>query len=177
MTTTTNTTATGGPALRDLVVRRRIAAARATVWRAFTEGSQVMKWWGPEQFTSPSARMMVREGETSVVCMRSPEGQDMYSAWHYTRVVPDERLEYTFNLCTADGAELDPQALGLPPGFPRNVPHVVTFEARGDETELTIVERGYAPGPFYDLSKVGLEQCLDKLERTLASAAGEKAAT
>lgn len=175
--TTLDVTAARGPALRDLVVRRRIAAPQAAVWRAFTEASQVMKWWGPEQFTSPSARMAVRVGETSVVCMRSPEGQDMYSAWHYTRVTPDERLEYTFNLCTADGAELDPAALGLPPGFPRAVPHVVTFEAVGDATELTVVEQGYAPGPFYELSKSGLEQCLDKLERMLDSGVSEKEAT
>jgi uncharacterized protein YndB with AHSA1/START domain len=172
--TTTDATASGNPTLRDLVVRRHIAAPSAAVWRALTEGRQVMKWWGPEQFTSPSARMAVRERETSVVCMRSPEGQDMYSAWHYTRVVPGERLEYTFDLCTADGAELDPASLGLPPGFPRAVPHVITLEARGDETELTVVERGYGPGPFYELSKSGLEQCLDKLERLLAS---EKEAT
>lgn len=157
----------GAPALRDLIVQRRITAARELVWRAFTEGSEVMKWWGPEQFTSPSARMAVSEGSQSIVCMRSPDGQDMYSSWRYTRVVPGERLEYVFNLCDAGGERIDPASLGLPPGFPREVPHIVTFEAHGDETVLTVTERGYAPGPFYELSKTGLEQCLDKLERAL----------
>jgi uncharacterized protein YndB with AHSA1/START domain len=158
-------------ALRDLVVRRQLAAPVSAVWRAFTEDHEVMKWWGPEQFTAPVARMDVREGGKSVVCMRSAEGQDFYSAWQYTRVVRGRRLEYVFNLSDSDGNKVDPTSLGMPPGFPRDVAHVVTFEpqANGTGTELIVTERGYGPGPFYEISKLGLEQCLDKLERTLTT--------
>lgn len=157
--------------LRDLVVRRQLAASVAAVWRAFTEDAEVMKWWGPEQFTAPVARMDVREGGKSVVCMRSPDGRDIYSVWQYTRVVPGQKLEYVFNLSDPDGNEVDPTSIGMPPAFPRDVAHIVTFEAQahGTGTELVVIERGYAPGPFYDLSKTGLEQCLDKLERALAA--------
>jgi uncharacterized protein YndB with AHSA1/START domain len=157
--------------LRDLVVRRQLAAPVSNVWRAFTEDREVMKWWGPEHFTAPVARMDVREGSSSVVCMRSPDGQDFYSVWQYTRVEPGRRLEYLFNLSDPNGNEVDPTSVGMPPDFPRNVPHVVTFEplANGTGTELVVTERGYGPGPFYDLSKTGLEQCLDKLQRALAN--------
>jgi uncharacterized protein YndB with AHSA1/START domain len=155
--------------LRDLVVRRELAAPVSAVWRAFTEDAEVMKWWGPEQFTAPVARMDVRVGGKSVVCMRSPDGHEFYSVWRYTRVIPGHSLEYVFNLSDPDGNEVDPTSLGMPPEFPRDVPHVVTFEsqANGTRTELVVTERGYGPGPFYDLSKAGLEQCLDKLERGL----------
>lgn len=166
----TSRTAVTAP-LRDIVVRRRIAASPAAVWRAFTVDSEVMKWWGPEGFSAPSARMDVREGGTSVVCMRSPDGQDLHSAWRYSRVVPERMLEYVFNLCRPDGSKAEPTELGMPADFPRNVPHIVSFVADGDGCELVVTERDYGPGPFYDLSKAGLEQCLDKLERALRSGA------
>jgi uncharacterized protein YndB with AHSA1/START domain len=162
----TTTTVTANT-LRDIVVRRQLDAPLASVWRAFIEGAEVMKWWGPEGFTAPFANMDVREGGTSVVCMRSPDGQDFYSAWQYSVVVPERRLEYIFNLCGADGTKIDPIAVGMPPGFPRDVPHIVTFQSSSAGTELVVTERGYDAGPFYDLSKAGLEQCLDKLERAL----------
>jgi uncharacterized protein YndB with AHSA1/START domain len=157
--------------LRDLVVRRQLGAPVAAVWRAFTEDDEVMKWWGPEHFTAPIARMDVREGGKSIVCMRSPDGHDMYSVWQYTCVVPGQKLEYVFNLSDPHGNKVDPTSLGMPSAFPRDVAHVVTFEAQahGASTELVVVERGYGPGPFYDLSKTGLEQCLDKLERVLSA--------
>lgn len=156
----------------DIVVRRSLPAPVAAVWRALTEASEVVKWWGPEGYTAPSARMNVTEGGTSVVCMRSAEGEDLFSAWQYTRVVLERSLEYTFNLCDAEGHTVDPSSLGMPPGFPRNVPHVVKLEPNGSATELIFTELGYAPGLFYDLSKAGLEQCLDKLERALVNGDG-----
>jgi hypothetical protein len=49
------------------------------------------------------------------------------------------------------------------------VPHVVTFEPRaGGGTRLTVTEYGYTDAAARDLSRAGLEQCLDKLERVLA---------
>ena len=158
-------------AARDIVVTRQVAAPLAAVWRAFTVDAEVMKWWGPEGFSAPVARMDVREGGTSLVCMRSPEGRDYFSVWEYSRVEPLERLEYTFNLCQPDGAKVDPALLGMPADFPRNVPHIVTLRPSPTGTELVVTERGYGPGPFYDLSKAGLEQCLDKLERAVAGGA------
>ena len=42
------------------------------VWRAWSDGNQVMRWWGPAGFTSPGAAMEFREGGVSLVCMRAP---------------------------------------------------------------------------------------------------------
>jgi uncharacterized protein YndB with AHSA1/START domain len=61
------------------------------VWKAWTDPEYVMRWWGPDYFTSPSAKIDFREGGTSLVCMRAPVdfgGQDMYSTWVYQKIVP-----------------------------------------------------------------------------------------
>ena len=153
----------------DIVVTRTFAATAQQVWDAWTVPEQVMCWWGPQGFTSPSARMDVREGGRSLVCMRSPDGHDFYNTWTYSQVAEPERLEFTMGFADADGNPVDPVALGLPPDIPHPVRHVVQLRESAGKTELTVTEFGYADGPTYELSKAGLEQCIDKMADSLSS--------
>jgi uncharacterized protein YndB with AHSA1/START domain len=78
---------------RNVVVTRVFDAPVEQVWRAWTDPQQVMRWWGPAGFTSPVAKMDVREGGTSLVCMRAPSelgGQDIYNTWTYHKIIPNE---------------------------------------------------------------------------------------
>jgi len=44
------------------------------------------------------------------------------------------------------------------------VPHVIVFKKLGEnKTEMTVTEFGYASQETVNMSKVGLEQCLDKM--------------
>ncbi|NUN97692.1 MAG: SRPBCC domain-containing protein [Candidatus Omnitrophica bacterium] len=155
------------PKKRDLIFTRVFDVSAEALWRAWTEAELVMRWWGPAGFTSPSAKMDVREGGTSIVCMRAPEwlgGQDMYSAWRYARIVPLERIEYIHNLSDSNGTTVDPVQLGMPPDFPRDVRNLVTFKDLGNgKTELVVTEFDWPEGQMMELSKVGMEQCLDKM--------------
>ncbi|HVG65858.1 MAG TPA: SRPBCC domain-containing protein, partial [Actinomycetota bacterium] len=78
----------------NVVVTRVLDAPVEPVWRAWSESEQMMRWWGPTGFTCPVARMDVREGGTSLVCMRSPDGHDIYNTWTYERVAPMRELEF-----------------------------------------------------------------------------------
>lgn len=156
---------------RNLSLTRVFDAPVEQVWKAWSEPEYVMQWWGPEGFTSPSAKMDFREGGTSLVCMRAPKefgGQDMYNTWTYQKIVPLERIEFILNFADKDGNKLDPAEMGLPPGVPQDVLHVITFKAGGDpstgpRTEMTVTEYGYTSDQAHDISKAGLEQCLDKM--------------
>ena len=150
----------------DVVVTRTFNASPQRVWRAWTESAEVRKWWGPEFWTSPEARMDVREGAFSLVLMSSPDGQDIWMRWDYTRVVPQERLEYTQNLSDRDGGSIDPTSIGMPPDFPRDVRTVVTLTPKGSQTEVTITEHTTTSGPLMDFSRLGLEQVMDKMGAT-----------
>ena len=160
------------PKKRDLVVTRVFEAPVERVWKAWSDPEHVMQWWGPEGFTSPSAEMDFREGGTSLVCMRAPKefgGQDLYSTWTYTKIVPNERIEYTFNFADKDGNKLTPAQMGIPAGVPENGHHVIIFKDLGDNrTEMTMTEHGYTMDQAHDLSKAGLEQCLDKMAVSFA---------
>lgn len=153
---------------RDLVVSRIVDAPVERVWNAWTDSQQMKRWWGPQGFTAPIADMDVREGGTSFVCMRSPDGQDFCNNLTYQKIVPMQSIEFIDNLVDRNGNKIDPTEIGLPPEFPESMRTVVTFRPKDtNQTELTVTEYGWASDRMYNLSKAGLEESLDKLEASL----------
>lgn len=156
-------------ATRDLIVTRTFDAPVELVWKAWTEPEYVMKWWGPDHFTSPSARIDFREGGTSIVCMQAPQdfgGMDFYNTWVYQKIVPLRSIEYIQNLSDEQGNLIDPAVVGMPPEFPRDTRTVVTFKDLGNgKTEMTITEYNL-PTPDTQMGKnaeLGLNQSMDKM--------------
>lgn len=150
----------------DVVVTRSFNASPERAWRAWTEDAEVMRWWGPRPWTSPEARMDVREGGFSVVLMRSPEGHELWMRWEYTRVIPNQRLEYVQNLSDKDGNPIDPTSVGMPAEFPRDVATVVTLTPKGDGTEVSITEHTTTSKQMMEMSQLGLEQVMDQMGKT-----------
>lgn len=159
---------------RDLVFTRVFDAPIERVWKAWIEPEMVTQWWGPDGFTSPSARMDVREGGTSLVCMRAPKefgGQDMYSTWDYLKIVPRERIEYLHNLADKDGKTIDPGSIGMPSDFPQDLRDSVTLTAvDGNKTAVTVTEYDWPVGHMMEMSKMGMEQCLNKMAAIFSKA-------
>jgi uncharacterized protein YndB with AHSA1/START domain len=156
----------------DVVITRVLDVPVGEAWMAWSDPEYVTRWWGPAGFTSPSAEMDFRVGGASLVCMRAPAeygGQDMYNTWTYTRIDPYGRIEFVSNFADEDGTHLDPADMGMPPGVPRDVPHEIVFKAAGENrTEVTVTEHGYTNEQARDLSKAGMEQCLDKMAAIFA---------
>lgn len=164
------------PKKRDLIITRVFEAPLELVWKAWTDPEHVVRWWGPDHFTSPSAKIDLREGGTSIVCMRAPRefgGQDMYSTWFYQIIVPMERIEFIQNLADKDGNRIDPAQLGMPSDFPRDTRTVVTFkDLDNGRTEMTVTEYGM-PAADTEIGRnaeIGLNQSLDKMAASFARA-------
>jgi uncharacterized protein YndB with AHSA1/START domain len=166
------TAATFNVEKRDLVITRVFDAPVEAVWNAWTEPRQVMLWWGPTRFTSPSCKIDFRVGGKFLFCMRAPKefqgGQDFYTAGVYKRIVPLKLIEFTQSLSDKDGNRIDPTTMGMPPDFPREIPSALAFKRVGDKTELTATEYGWTVGQMRDMSESGLSECLDKLAAVLA---------
>jgi uncharacterized protein YndB with AHSA1/START domain len=169
----TDMNSTSAAEKQDLVITRVFDAPVERVWQAWSDADDVKRWWGPDFFTCPLAQIDFREGGTSLVCMRAPAdfgGQDNYSTWDYQRIVPLERIEYIHNLCHEHGNKIDPTSVGMPPDFPRDQLQTITFKRLGDnQTELTVREHGWTPGQMMDMSRMGMEQCLDKMGAIFAA--------
>lgn len=159
--------AANGGETYNVVVTRVFNASVERVWRAWSDSEDVRQWWGPTGFTCPIAQMDLREGGTSLVCMRAPQeygGFEIYNTWTYGIIVPMERLEFVQHFSDPNGNPIDLGAAGVPPGVPYEVPHVVTFKSLDDnQTEMTVTEYGYPSEEIVAQSKAGMEQCLDKM--------------
>ena len=157
--------------IRDLVIIRLFDASNERVWKAWTEPEQVMRWWGPTGFTSPSCKIDFREGGKFLFHMRAPKdfqgGQDFYTAGVYKKIVPLKLIEFTQGLADKDGNRIDSTTMGMPADFPKEIPSALAFKRVGDKTELTATEYGWTVGQMRDMSEAGLSQCLDKLAEAL----------
>lgn len=152
----------------DMQLTRKFDATPLALWRALTDSDLMREWWGPTGFTAPVTKMDVRKGGRSLVCMRSPEGFEIYNTWTYEAVEKPNRLEFVQRFSDKAGNPMSPSAYGLPAGIPETVPHQVTLKpVATNQTELTWTEHGFATEAIRDISRAGLDQCLDKLERVL----------
>lgn len=157
----------------DIKLTRIIDAPVAVAWKAWTEAEHVMKWWGPQDYTSPSCQIDLREGGKYVFCMRAPEyqgGQDSYTTGTYSKIVPNERLEFTQSMSDKDGNPVDPVSIGMPEDFPKVTDTIVLFKSikDGTMTELTVIEDGQKPGSqMFLFALLGLYQTMDKLAESV----------
>ncbi len=157
---------------RELVITRIFNAPVELVWRAWTEPEHIVRWWGPQYFTSPSAKVDLRVGGKYVFAMQAPkewDGRETFSAGVYTKIVPLERLEFTQGLSDKDGNPIAPEEIGMPADFPDEIATTVTFKALGNRTEVTVTEYGWTAGQMADFSELGMKQSLDKLEASLVA--------
>ncbi len=170
----TDSGSNGGAKTFEVVVARALDAQVEEAWKAWSDPAYVRRWWGPTGFTSPSAEIDFRVGGSSLVCMRAPAeygGREMYHTWAYKTIEPHERIEFVSRFADEKGNHLDPAAMGMPPGVPPDVPHVIALRASSDgRTELTVTERGYTTEEARDVSRAGMEQCLEKVAAIVADA-------
>jgi uncharacterized protein YndB with AHSA1/START domain len=156
-----------------MVLTRVFDAPLEQVWEAWSDPGLVMRWWG-----APVARMDFREGGTSLVCMRAPQefgGQDLYNSWTYQKIAPRQRIEFVQHFTDPAGHPIHPTEVGLPAEIPFEVPHVITFKVLSDEkTEVTVTEFGYPAKQIVEISRAGMDQCLDKMAAIWASGTTSK---
>jgi uncharacterized protein YndB with AHSA1/START domain len=151
----------------DVEVEREFRAPIERVWRAWTTPEDLSVWWGPEGFTCPRAEADIRPGGRILVTMQAPEAWgdfQQHSAWTITDLEPPRLLRYVFSFTDIDWSPITPAEAGIPPGVPDNGHHVVELASLPDgSTRLRVTESGYTTAEARDLSRGGLEQCLDKM--------------
>ena len=152
---------------RDLSVTRIFDAPVELVWQTWSHPDYVIRWWGPDRFSCPGAKIDFREGGTSIVCMRTPEergGADTYCIWVYRKIVPLQSIDFIQCLSDANGTPVDPVSLGMPPEFPREIRTLVTFRDLGNgKSAMTVTQFGWTVSPMLGYAEAGLNQSLDKM--------------
>jgi uncharacterized protein YndB with AHSA1/START domain len=155
------------PSDRKLVLTRTFDAPRALVWKAWTKPEQLMRWWGPEGFTSPVCQVDLRVGGAYLFCMRSPEGKDYWSTGVYREIVEPERLVCTDCFADEKGNAVPASHYGMAGDWPAELLVIVTLQERQGMTTLTLEHFGLPEGEMSRLTAAGWNGSFDKMARAL----------
>jgi uncharacterized protein YndB with AHSA1/START domain len=151
----------------DLVMSRLLDAPLEGVWQAWTDCDRLSRWWGPSGYTTPFCRIDLRVGGRFLVCMRSPEGKDIWNTGVYREILPGRRIVSTDSFADERGNVVPPAHYGFGPDFPDELLLTITFDQRDGETELTVRHSGIPLGEDYGNTRIGWSQSLRKLAALL----------
>ncbi len=139
----------------SLTLTRRLRAAPAKVFAAWTDPEKIVRWFGPEQtiVDSVSADMDVRVGGHFRISFRTDDGEYHEVGGRYLEVVPDRRL--VFSWAWHSTPERQSQV-------------TVVLRDEGDVTLLTLTLDKFFDEAARDGHRRGWTGTLDKLERMFA---------
>lgn len=160
---TANTNA--GP--RGVEITRIFEASRALVWRAWTDPQQLMRWWGPAEFTAPTGQIDLRVGGKYLFCMQGPDGTKIWTTGVYEEIVPLERLVYTDSFADEAGNTVPASHYGMGDEIPFAMTVTITFEELAGKTKMTLRHEGLPAGELSEMTAVGWNESFDKLAESL----------
>src|SRR5260221_13748364 len=155
---------------KDIVIEKIFDAPRELVWKVWTDPEMVMKWWGPEGFTAPSAKVDLKVGGKYIYAMKGPEGSQwdkvMYSSGIYKEIIPNEKIVASDYFSDEHGNKMNPVDFGQDPNSPDHMEVIITFEDLGDgktggasRTKLTITyPRPETEAQFQAMLKSGMKE-------------------
>lgn len=138
-----------------LEMKRVLPAAPSVVFAAFSEPSELARWWGPQDFTIPSIEFDPRVGGTYRIEMRPPEGERFYLTGEFREVDPPARLAYTFVWEDPDPDDVE-TLVGL------------SFRDLGESTEVAFTQGRFKTEARRRLHRDGWTDSFDKLEHLMA---------
>ena len=89
-----------------LRLSRTFHAPRETVFKAWSSADHVKRWFCPETFTVPDAKVEMRVGGPFEVCMRSPAGEEHWTRGVFVEVAPYARLVIDTQVTDSAGKQL-----------------------------------------------------------------------
>jgi len=100
----TRSAAPGQPA--PLKLSRVLHARPETVFKAWSSADHIKRWFAPETFTVPQARVEMLAGGPFELCMRSPTGEEHWVRGSFVEVTPHTRLVIDMDVSDSAGQSL-----------------------------------------------------------------------
>lgn len=139
-----------------LTLECTLDAPRERIFSLLTEPPELVKWWGPRGFTTPEAKVNLREGGAYRLSMQPPDGDLFHLAGEFFEIDPPNRLVYTFHW-------------EEPTPDDRETVVTLSLETAGNAMLLTLSQTGFATEERLTLHRDGWTESFDKL-RMLARA-------
>ncbi len=136
----------------SLTLKRRIKAAPAKVYEAFTDAQTLVRWFGPPGIVRTEAEIDARVGGRYTIIGYTADDSHHVSGV-YREVVPNEKLVFTWAWRST------PERESLV---------TVTFKPDGTGTLLTLLHEQFFDEPARDRHNQGWTGAIDKLEQMFA---------
>lgn len=144
----------------ELAICRLIDAPPEKVFRAWTDPNLVKQWNVPKPWTISKCEMDVRPGGTSLMVMKSPEGQEMPCPGVFLEVIPNKKIVFTDAFTKAWEPSAKPFFVG-----------VITLEDEGGKTKYTARAKHWTKEDRDAHEKMGFHDgwaiCTDQMEEML----------
>jgi uncharacterized protein YndB with AHSA1/START domain len=127
-----------------------LAAPQEQVFRLLTDPDELVKWWGPEGFTTPEAELDPRPGGSYRLTMQPPDGDAFHVTGTFLEVDRPRRLAFTFRY-------------EEPAPDDRETVVVLSLVARADGTQITVSQGPFATDERRDLHLTGWTESLERL--------------
>ena len=111
---------------RNLILTRLVSATPDKIFYAWTVPALLEQWFAPLPWTTSKVETDVRIGSSSLIVMRSPDGQEFAGHGVYLEVVKNQRLLFT-----------DAFTKAWAPSDKAFIVVVLTFEAQGEKKPRT----------------------------------------
>jgi uncharacterized protein YndB with AHSA1/START domain len=138
-----------------LIVRRSIRASPERIFEAFTQPEHLKRWWGPKSVECIAAEVDLRVGGRYRIANQLPDGKILWISGEFEAIERPHKLVYSWRIGSEDAVA-------------ERV--TVTFEARGEETEVIVAHERIATPAMRDMHEQGWVGCLDGLVDYLAGA-------
>jgi uncharacterized protein YndB with AHSA1/START domain len=130
-----------------LIVRKSIRASPERVFDAWTQPEHLKLWWGPKSVECIDAEVDLRVGGGYRIANQFPDGKILWISGEFETIERPHRLVYTWRVGLEAAAERV----------------TVTFEARGEKTEVIVMHERIPTQAMRDMHEQGWVGCLDGL--------------
>lgn len=162
---------------REFTLSREFNAPREALWKAWTDGEQLAKWWGPKEMQLEVLKSDIRVGGCFHYAMKAP-GNTMYGLAVYRELKAPERLVWVNSFADEKGKVA---RAFFSKDFPLEVLNTVTLIQQGTKTLLSLrsvpinasaAEQAFFEGMFKSMEQ-GYGGTLDQLAIHLAGGVKE----
>jgi uncharacterized protein YndB with AHSA1/START domain len=131
-----------------LLVRRSIRASPERIFDAWTQPEHLKQWWGPKSVECVDAEVDLRVGGRYRITNQFPDGKVLCISGEFETVERPHCLVYTWRV---DDVAVAAERV------------TVTFEARGEATEVIVAHERIPTESMRDMHEQGWIGCLDGL--------------
>ena len=149
---------------KELIIHRVFNLPVRKVWQAWTEPESYKKWWGPKDYTCPSATIDFKTGGKHLSCMRSSKGEEIWSTGVYKEIVPHKKIVMSDNFSDDKGNIRNAADYNMPGEWPNELLITLNFEEADGATKMKLKHTGI-PDEMYDDCIKGWNESFDKLEK------------